>query len=377
LADRWFGEGMNALVGLWLVQNRFFHRGGPQSTATMLSHSPYARLSVFQSIPNPLCQSPINKLDHYFFRNSINMVQSSSSRPHRRPVVIAYLGLISALLLSGIVDHSAPFIQCCEGFALVVLGPRRAAASSSAFTTRIGSSSSSTSSVIIEPGDGTVEEQDTGRGGVRLAQESVIKILGSFPRPAGGGADDDEVELSDLFRYTQVTEVAESFVSSCVIYTGTGIEYYQQPDDIVGTTAEVRFAPTEAVRNALQAGKITASNNALNRISINFCGGKDAQVLEVMEAGTEFARTLRRDNLVPTSTVIEFRSISDDTFPTGASCVTVVAVTQEDNGTGEETTTTTSAAAAADAVARGEVYRSQATGQYYTLLPEHINTAVE
>jgi hypothetical protein len=347
-----------------------FHRAGPPQQCSVT-----VRYLVCSSSNRAQTRSahltPINKLDHSF-RNSINMVHSSSSRPRGRPVVIAYLGLISAFLLSGIVDHSAPFFQCCEGFALVVLGRR--AVSSSAFLTRIGSSTSSTStsSVIIEPGDGTVEEQDTGRGGVRLAQESVIKILGRF-QPG----DDDEVELSDLFRYTQVTEVAESFASSCVVYTGTGIEYYQQPDDIVGTTAEVRFAPMEAVRNALQAGKV--SNNALNRrISINFCGGKDAQVLEVMEAGTEFARTLRRDNLVPTSTIIEFRSISDDAFPTGASCVTVVAVTQEDNNrAGEETTATTSSAAAADAVARGEVYRSQATGQYYTLLPEHINTAVE
>jgi hypothetical protein len=334
--------------------------------------------SVRSSVRLPIEPKPALPITHQqtrslFSKQQINMVQSSSSWPHRRPVVVVYyLGMISALLLSVIVDHSAPF---CEGFALVVLGPRqRAGASSSAFTTRIGSSTSSTStsSVIIEPGDGTVEEQDTGRGGVRLAQESVIKILGRFQPGA-----DDEVELSDLFRYTQVTEVVESFVSSCVIYTGTGIEYYQQPDDIVGTTAEVRFAPMEAVRNALQAGKKSISNAALNRISINFCGGKDAQVLEVMEAGTEFARTLRRDNLVPTSTIIEFRSISDDAFPTGASCVTVVAVTQEDNNRAGEEAITSSAAAATDAVARGEVYRSQATGQYYTLLPEHINTAVE
>jgi hypothetical protein len=228
----------------------------------------------------------------------------------------------------------------------------------------------------MEPGQATEEQQDTGRGGVRLAQESVIQIVGRFDPEA------DEVELSDLFRYTQVTEIVADDVASMlaanVLYTGSGVEYYQHPDDINGTTAEVRFAPTEAVLNALNHGKkfVAASKSGDNdwkRISINFCGGKDAQVLEVLEAGAEFARLLREEKRIVTpSTIIEFRSISDEAFPVEASCVTVVAV--RDDGVNVDVDQKDNVATA---IARGEVYRSQATGKYYTLLAEHINTAVE
>jgi hypothetical protein len=194
----------------------------------------------------------------------------------------------------------------------------------------------------------------------------------------------DEIELSDLFRYTQVTEImadtdAASMLTANVLYAGSGVEYYQHPDDINGTTAEVRFAPTEAVLNALNHGQnFVASNksgggNDWKRISINFCGGKDAQVLEVLEAGAEFARLLREEKRIVTpSTIIEFRSISDDAFPVEASCVTVVAV--RDDGVNVDADQKDNVATA---IARGEVYRSQATGKYYTLLAEHINTAVE
>jgi hypothetical protein len=232
----------------------------------------------------------------------------------------------------------------------------------------------------MEPGQATEEQQDTGRGGVRLAQESVIQIVGRFDPEA------DEIELSDLFRYTQVTEItaddaASMLATANILYTGSGVEYYQHPDDINGTTAEVRFAPTEAVLNALNHGqKFVASTKSggddhWQRISINFCGGKDAQVLEVLEAGAEFARLLREEKRIVThSTIIEFRSISDEAFPVEASCVTVVAVRDDvdnaDDPKGQ-------AVATAAAIGRGEVYRSQATGKYYTLLAEHINTAVE
>lgn len=245
------------------------------------------------------------------------------------------------------------FLSCSEGFS-PLLGKHQV-------TVWPSRQPSALTGALIEP-DTTEVEYDDGRGGVQLARESVIQIKGKLT---------DECEFSELVRFTKLTKLEESSVASSIIFTGSGVEYYQDPETIEGSDAEVRYAPLEAVKAALNGGQINADANK-DHISINFAGGSDAIVIEVMDAAEELTRILREEKVITPSATVDFRSISDDTFPEGSSCVTVVSVARKLSSVED-----VDSAKEPDSVAAGEVYRSQADGTYYTLLEKDINTAVE
>jgi hypothetical protein len=220
--------------------------------------------------------------------------------------------------------------------------------------------------VVIRPE--TVDfDFDVGQGGVRLAEESVIKITGKVTHKPGNA----EPNISELLRYTQLTPVNEKMaielmngIGATMLAAGRGMELYKDP----GATTEqvILHGPTDAVRDALIGAKsaMQASN-----IVINFCGGEDAQVLEVLSA----VKKMVLDLDVATKAKISFNSISHSTFPLGSSTVTVVALPVSDESS-EPTEKVDGQSSAQRAFSSGEIYFRE--GVFYTVLNEHINTAI-
>ena len=99
-----------------------------------------------------------------------------------------------------------------------------------------------------------------------------------------------------------------------------------------------------------------------SRIVVNFCGGDDLQVLEVLNAVREMVLDLD----IKTKCDISFHSISHSTFPMGEAFVTVVGLGEESLSGG--------LAGAAKAAADGEVYFFN--GKYWTVSEKDINNAV-
>merc|ERR1712194_465267 len=157
-------------------------------------------------------------------------------------------------------------------------------------------------------------------GGVRLAQESAIKIVGEIKHKPGKS----ESLPSDLMRYNNLKTVDESAVQgalsntgSTIICSGQGVEDYKDPGET--TNKIVLYAPMEAVKDAVTNA---ASAMESERLVFNFLGGDDMIAGEVMEAGSELVLTLD----IPTKTQVFFNSLSHTTIPKGTCTVTVVSV---------------------------------------------------
>lgn len=206
-------------------------------------------------------------------------------------------------------------------------------------------------------------ERDIGRGGVRLAQESAVKMLGQVKHKPGSATP----VLQELIRYTDVTLLEENKVKeqlqtmgATIVCTGQGKELYADP----GATAEMRvvLAPLDAVRDALTTA---GSAMACAKLVINVAGGDDLQVKEVIDALEELVLDLD----VPTNAKIHFNSLSHSSFPKLAATITAVALPKEAVEASSEGKKGTE-----KSVAEGEVYFSQ--GKWYTVVQEDINTAV-
>jgi hypothetical protein len=204
--------------------------------------------------------------------------------------------------------------------------------------------------------DDTDFDLDVGRGGVRLAEESVIKITGNIKHAPGKA----EPQVKDLLRYTELTLVNEADLPKenfKIIATGRGKELYKDP----GETTEkiIIYGPLDAVRDALSAAG-AASDCA--RIVINFAGGDDLQVLEVLEAAEKLVLGLD----AVTKAIITFNSMSHGSLPLSQTTITIV-------GLGEENTSG-GLTGAQKSLSNGEVYFVD--GKYWTVSPDNINTAV-
>jgi hypothetical protein len=206
-------------------------------------------------------------------------------------------------------------------------------------------------------------EFDEGAGGVRLARESAVKMAGKVRHRPGGA----EAQPRELLRYGAVAEVPEqavraalSQVGGTVICVGRGKELYKDPGETL--EADVTLAPVDAVRDALNGA---GSAMQYDRIVINFAGGDDLQVLEVLAAVQEMVLDLD----IATKAKISFNSVSHKTFPVGTAAVTVVGLPERLAGNEQEVRQD----AVQKTVAGGEVYFRD--GKYWTVLEQDINSA--
>lgn len=203
-------------------------------------------------------------------------------------------------------------------------------------------------------------EFDEGAGGVRLARESAIKIVGKVKHAPGTA----EAKVSDLMRYNQVVDISENSVKDIlkkqngnVLCTGIGKELYKDP----GETAEsvILLAPHQAVKDAL---KMAGSAIGAEKVVINFLGGDDLQVLQVLDAVQEIVLDLD----VKTNSKIFFHSLCHSSFPNESATLTVVTLPEESLSSGFQ--------GKEKSVSNGEVYFCE--GKYFTVAEEDINTAV-
>jgi hypothetical protein len=207
---------------------------------------------------------------------------------------------------------------------------------------------------------------DEGAGGVRLATESVVKIMGNVKHSPGKV----EPGIKDLVRYTKLHKVSDNTiveknlnsVGGIILCTGSGKELYKDP----GTTTDavIILASNDAVKNALNNAKSAMASTSL---VINFAGSTDSQVLEVLESIRKLILSLD----IPTKTKITFNSIgSSDILPLTSS-VTVVSF--DEKSTTTNTDNEVIRTSVEKAIVSGEIYNIQ--GSYYILLEDDINTA--
>jgi hypothetical protein len=199
---------------------------------------------------------------------------------------------------------------------------------------------------------------DEGEGGVRLAMESAIKIIGVVEHKPGSA----NPKPSQLLRYTQVQQVSEDQLKAApirIVCTGIGKELYKDPGET--TIKEVTYAPLDAVRDALNAA---GSTQDAEMLVINFLGGDDLQMMEVLEAVEELVLDLD----AKTNAKISFNSLCHKMFPEEKATLTVAALTSGKDGE-------TPLRGVAKSLAAGEVYFHD--GMYYTVTEEDINDALE
>jgi hypothetical protein len=279
---------------------------------------------------------------------------------------------LQRLLLLPLVQLLLLAVTVGNAFEVSVVGPR---ITPSWKTISSALASTITSSVIYA--DDMDFQFDVGQGGVRLAQESAVKVTGTVQHKPGSA----KPKATNLIRYTRLREVPDfdatsssrsKFGGATVICTGRGKELYQDP----GSMAEsvIVLAPFDAARDSL-AGAGSAME--AKKVVINFMGGDGLQVLEVLDAIRQLVLMLD----VNTKSKIYFNSISHSTCPDGTATVAVVAFNHDDddpeNGEadGDVKTMTKTLFGIDKALASGEVYFCG--GKWYTVTDEDINPALE
>lgn len=203
-------------------------------------------------------------------------------------------------------------------------------------------------------------EGDDSMGGVGLAKDSAIKIVGDIKHKPGKA----ETLPKDLLRYNNLLPVDEATVQnvlkssgSTILCTGQGVEFYKDPGQT--TNKEVSFGPQEAIKDAITTAASAMESEAL---VFNFLGGDDLMLGEVIDASSELVVALD----ISTKAKISFNSVSHKTIPSGTCTLTVVSVGSpaDDSLSGVD-----------KAIAQGEVYSRDKT--WYTLQESDLNTANE
>lgn len=220
-------------------------------------------------------------------------------------------------------------------------------------------------SAVIKGEDIDSVPMDPGSGGVRLAQESVLKVTGTVKHKPGSAT----AQTDALKRYTKLTEVSDSIINNMkemirVVCTGIGIELYRDPGET--TIKEVTLAPLDAVRDATMNAAGTTQD--VDELVINICGSDDLQMNEVLDAVQQMAINLDEK----TSCKISFNSISHYSIPKDKCFLSVIAME-----TGEDVPLKGGLKGAEKAIANGELYVISEDGKYGTVTEEDINTAVE
>jgi hypothetical protein len=224
-------------------------------------------------------------------------------------------------------------------------------------TTSSGRSASQPLFEIIRA-DVVDSEVDPGLGGVRLAQESSIKIRGEVRHKPGNA----EARALDLTRYTRLTPVDESkvlgilgTVGGKILATGQGKELYKDPGESIESV--VQLAPFEAVKDAVNSA---ASAIEEQTIVFNFLGGNDLIIGQVLDATNEAVVNMD----IATKAKVFFNSVSDGSIPADVCTVSVVSIGgSEDSFTGTE-----------EAISGGEIYAFG--GKWFTVDKANINSAV-
>jgi hypothetical protein len=202
---------------------------------------------------------------------------------------------------------------------------------------------------------------DVGEGGVRLAEQTAIKIAGIVKHKPGKA----DCQPNELIRYNNLIEVKEGAVTailqttgSKILGTGSGTEQYTDPGQ--GTLKEVKLGPMEAIKDAL-AGVASAIES--DKLVMNFLGGDDLMMMEVLEAANQMVLQLD----AKTKAEISFNSLCHSSIPSGTCTVALVSV-------GDQVVEGKTLFGEEKSIARGEVYFRN--GKWWTVAESDINTSL-
>ena len=191
--------------------------------------------------------------------------------------------------------------------------------------------------------DADEEQVDMSLGGVGLAHESALVMVGNVDRKGSPIA-------TDLLRYTDVTSLDEKQLgehSISVLCKGEGTEVYQDPG--TGTDSTIILAPYEAIAEALTSIDLSVVGKDAKKIVINYCGGEDLLVHEVFGSLQSLLSSLD----LPKNQSVQFRSLCHQSFAPEKCGVAVLSIAGGSDFT-------------------DNVYWH--AGQWYTLLEENLNT---
>ena len=261
--------------------------------------------------------------------------------------------------MPSIIASQLLLLLCCtilgHGSAFIVGSTKRTTATLTPLA-----SSTPTMSTVISPDD-TDFQFDTGLGGVRLAQESAVRLTGTIKHGAHNTA---KATFKALQRYTAVQAVPDHVVQgtfdqmgAILMCTGRGQELYQDP----GTTSLEKVVVLGPAAAATDAARGARPAPDADTVVINVLGGDDLQFLEVQAALESLV-----PQLVTGKAKITFNSLCHSQFPAGQVTITAVALPAEASSNGLE--------GIAKAVADGQVYFRE--GEWWTVVESDINPAL-
>ena len=186
---------------------------------------------------------------------------------------------------------------------------------------------------------------------------SAVKITGKCQK--------DSCDAQELVRYERMQEVEQSVAQSimdksgcAILCSGMGKELYQDPGSSIRYEDKVvKLAPIEAATSALQSVVGSVSSDA-KFVAINFAGGDDLIMGEVLEACSMLVSGLDLGKVKVT-----FNSMSFNLFAEETCSVTVVASGGSTGGL----------EGVDESIARGELYAYD--GKWYTVAEGDITTA--
>lgn len=164
------------------------------------------------------------------------------------------------------------------------------------------------------------EENDMKQGGVGLAQDCAILILGNVDKNGMPTA-------TEMKRYNKVSSASSLSDGATVLCKGSGDELYQDPG--LGIDKTIILAPLDAVEKALVS--IENKSSSSGKISINFTGGDDLMLHEVLEAVQNLVSGM---DLYKNK--VEFRSLCHTSFPM-EKCSVAALQLSDDSGASSDT----------------------------------------
>jgi hypothetical protein len=220
--------------------------------------------------------------------------------------------------------------------------------------------------IVAEDTDFDLDQRS---GGVRLAEESVLFLMGTVQHSPGSA----KATMKEFKRYKTLSPVVyiNKHATSTILATGVGVECYHDPGET--TEKRVDLAPVQAIK---AAKNVAASCMSYDYIHINFAGTGEMQITEVLRATEQLVLALD----IATKAKIEFLSItSDKDFVNGTATVTVVGrkTSKADDDETEVSTTTLAGKSGVDkAVAQGIIVRDK-DGKFWTVSEDELETRTE
>jgi len=168
-----------------------------------------------------------------------------------------------------------------------------------------------------------IEEEvfDPKAGGVGFAADNAILVSGTVDKRGSAIA-------KDMKHYSKVVKSDIGTATVRVICKGEGQEIYLDPG--MSTEKSITLAPLIAVKNALNAIESSSQDDKTGKIYINFAGGDDMMVHEVLNGVQQMVSALELS-----SNTVEFRSLCEPSFAVEQCGVAVVAVDGESQSEGQ------------------------------------------